>query len=97
PSLVAVLDTNFWLSTHVTIVTAGYAAGLLAAAVSHVYIVAKLLNLRKKDPGFYRNITRMVYGIICFGLFCSFIGTVLGGIWANYSWGRFWGWDPKEN
>jgi cytochrome c biogenesis factor len=39
----------------------------------------------------------MVYGTICFGLFFSLVGTILGGIWANYSWGRFWGWDPKEN
>ena len=39
----------------------------------------------------------MVYGIICFALFFSFVGTVLGGIWADQSWGRFWGWDPKEN
>jgi hypothetical protein len=39
----------------------------------------------------------MVYGVVCFGLLFSFTGTVLGGIWANDSWGRFWGWDPKEN
>ena len=39
----------------------------------------------------------MVYGIICFATFASFVGTVLGGIWADQSWGRFWGWDPKEN
>jgi cytochrome c biogenesis factor len=39
----------------------------------------------------------MTYGIICFALFFSFVGTVLGGIWADQSWGRFWGWDPKEN
>jgi cytochrome c biogenesis factor len=39
----------------------------------------------------------MTYGIICFALFYSFVGTVLGGIWADQSWGRFWGWDPKEN
>jgi cytochrome c biogenesis factor len=39
----------------------------------------------------------MTYGILCFGLFFSVLGTVLGGIWANESWGRFWGWDPKEN
>ncbi len=39
----------------------------------------------------------MVYGVICFALFFSFVGTVLGGIWADQSWGRFWGWDPKEN
>ena len=39
----------------------------------------------------------MTYGIICFAMLFSFIGTVLGGIWADQSWGRFWGWDPKEN
>src|SRR6185436_3236347 len=38
-----------------------------------------------------------VYGVTCFGLLFAFVVTVLGGIWANYSWGRFWGWDPKEN
>ncbi len=40
---------------------------------------------------------RMIYGVVCFGMFLSFTGTVLGGLWADYSWGRFWGWDPKEN
>jgi ABC-type transport system involved in cytochrome c biogenesis permease subunit len=39
----------------------------------------------------------MVYGIVCFATLFSFVGTVLGGIWADQSWGRFWGWDPKEN
>jgi ABC-type transport system involved in cytochrome c biogenesis permease subunit len=39
----------------------------------------------------------MVYGVICFATLFSFVGTVLGGIWADQSWGRFWGWDPKEN
>jgi Cytochrome C assembly protein len=39
----------------------------------------------------------MIYGIICFAALFSFVGTVLGGIWADQSWGRFWGWDPKEN
>ncbi|MGE4620373.1 MAG: cytochrome c biogenesis protein CcsA, partial [Planctomycetota bacterium] len=94
PSLVAVLDTNFWLSTHVTSVTLGYSAGLLAAAISHVWLIGKLFGIRKNDKDFYRSITRMVYGTICFGLFFSIVGTILGGIWANYSWGRFWGWDP---
>jgi cytochrome c biogenesis factor len=44
-----------------------------------------------------KEIGKMVYGTLCFGLLFSFIGTVLGGIWADQSWGRFWGWDPKEN
>ncbi len=97
PMLSAVLDTNFWLATHVTIINVGYAAGLLAAGIAHVFIFGKLLGIKRDDKPFYRSITRMVYGTMCFGLLFSFVGTVLGGIWANYSWGRFWGWDPKEN
>ena len=95
--LMAVLDTNFWLSTHVTTVTLGYAAGLLAAALGHVYLLARVFNVRRSDPGFYRSVSRMTYGVLCFGLLFSVLGTILGGIWANDSWGRFWGWDPKEN
>lgn len=97
PQLQAVLDTNFWLSTHVTSVTLGYSAGLLAAALGMVYVIAKLLGVRKGDDGFYKSIARMVYGVLCFGLLFSVVGTILGGVWANDSWGRFWGWDPKEN
>jgi ABC-type transport system involved in cytochrome c biogenesis permease subunit len=97
PSLVAVLDTNFWLSTHVTTVTLGYAAGLLASAMAHVYILGKVIGIKKDDKGFYKSVTRMTYGVVCFCLLFATVGTILGGIWANDSWGRFWGWDPKEN
>ncbi len=97
PQLVAVLDTNFWLATHVTIINVGYAAGMLAAGIAHVYVLSRLFNFKRDDRDFYRSLTRMVYGVTCFGLLFAFVGTVLGGIWANYSWGRFWGWDPKEN
>ncbi len=94
-SLVAVLNSNFWLATHVTTITIGYSSGLLAAALAHIYITAGLLH--RGGPEFQRSLGRMIYGIICFTLIFSLVGTVLGGIWANYSWGRFWGWDPKEN
>ena len=97
PSMVAVLDTNFWLATHVTTISMGYAAGLLAGALAHIYLFGKMLGIKKKDPGFYIALTRMVYGIFAFGFVFTFVGTLLGGIWANESWGRFWGWDPKEN
>jgi len=97
PNMVAVLDTNFWLATHVTTITIGYAAGLLAGAIAHIYVFAKLFGYRRGDAAFYAGITRMTYGVTCFGLLFSVVGTVLGGIWANESWGRFWGWDPKEN
>jgi cytochrome c biogenesis factor len=49
------------------------------------------------NPETSKSLSGMVYGIIAFSLFFSFVGTVLGGIWADQSWGRFWGWDPKEN
>ena len=39
----------------------------------------------------------MIYGTVCFAALLSLIGTILGGLWADDSWGRFWGWDPKEN
>ena len=97
PSLVAVLDTNFWLATHVTCITIGYSAGMLAALLGSVYLVAKAVGVKRGERSFYKNLGRMVYGVLCFGLIFSVVGTILGGIWANDSWGRFWGWDPKEN
>jgi len=128
----AVLDTNFWLATHVVVITLGYAstfvAGLLAilfiflgiftrvltqklgargaatasAAVGIVAGPSKGINMAKQlsSPGtadLSKALSKMVYGIVCFATLFSFTGTVLGGIWADQSWGRFWGWDPKEN
>lgn len=95
--LIAVLRSNFWLATHVVTITIGYAGGLLTAGLSHVYIFARLFNIDEGDKSFRRMMTRMVYGGVCFTLFFSLVGTILGGVWANDSWGRFWGWDPKEN
>ena len=93
----AVLRSNFWLSTHVIIITLGYSGGLIAAAMSHVFIYAKAFGLDRSDRSLCRFLTRAVYGFVCITLFFSLVGTVLGGSWANDSWGRFWGWDPKEN
>ena len=95
--LVAVLDSNFWLSTHVITITLGYSSGLLAALLSCGYILMRGLNLDGENKELRRSLTKAVYGCICLTVFLSLVGTVLGGIWANYSWGRFWGWDPKEN
>ncbi|MBK7644280.1 MAG: cytochrome c biogenesis protein CcsA [Planctomycetes bacterium] len=97
PSLVAVLDTNFWLATHVTAITVGYSAGMLAAVLGSFYLIAKAFGFRRDQRTFYSGLGRMVYGVLCFGVIFSTVGTILGGIWANDSWGRFWGWDPKEN
>ena len=97
PTLEAVLITNFWLATHVTCINIGYAGALLGSMVSMVYVLFRLFARGEKVVEFRRLLTRVAYGIICFGLLFSLVGTVLGGIWANDSWGRFWGWDPKEN
>ena len=153
----AVLDTNFWLATHVVVVTLGYAstfaAGLLAILYIFLGVFTPLLRQkigagartspsaamratvtadrtqlasaqpatlplpggegrgegeprdrsksqaanRKSENTLGSALGAMVYGIVCFATLFSFVGTVLGGIWADQSWGRFWGWDPKEN
>ncbi len=94
--LQAVLDTQFWLATHVTCITMGYATTLVAGFLGLLYVVRGVLTPSlSADTG--KELARMVYGTLCFALFFSFIGTVLGGLWADDSWGRFWGWDPKEN
>ncbi len=92
----AVLDTNFWLATHVVVVTLGYASTFVAGFLAIIYILRGLFT-RSLDPQMGKSLTRMIYGIVCFATLFSFVGTVLGGIWADQSWGRFWGWDPKEN
>jgi ABC-type transport system involved in cytochrome c biogenesis permease subunit len=97
----AVLDTNFWLATHVVTVTLGYAstfvAGLLAIAFILLGILTPLLSIPVGKANLGKALAKMVYAIVCFATLFSFVGTVLGGIWADQSWGRFWGWDPKEN
>ncbi len=92
----AVLDTNFWLATHVTSITIGYASTFLAGFLAMIYILRGVFT-RTLDEATAKALTRMVYGIVCFATLLSFVGTILGGIWADQSWGRFWGWDPKEN
>jgi ABC-type transport system involved in cytochrome c biogenesis permease subunit len=92
----AVLDTNIWLATHVVVITLGYASTFLAGFLGIVYILRGVLT-RSLGPAEQRDMTRMIYGILCFATLFSFVGTILGGIWADQSWGRFWGWDPKEN
>ncbi len=94
PVLQAVLDTQFWLATHVISVTLGYVATLVAGTLGIGYLIAGWIGQDEKK---LRDIYRCCYGAACFGILFSFIGTVLGGLWADDSWGRFWGWDPKEN
>jgi ABC-type transport system involved in cytochrome c biogenesis permease subunit len=94
--LQAVLDTQFWLATHVVTINLGYAATYMAGLWGVVYIllahVFPVLNQNDRH-----KLLRSLYGTLCFAILFSFVGTVLGGLWADDSWGRFWGWDPKEN
>jgi len=94
--LQAVLDTQFWLATHVVCITLGYSTTLLAGMLGVVYVLMGRIGNRLTDEQ-SQHLIRMTYGTLCFATFFSFVGTVLGGLWADDSWGRFWGWDPKEN
>ena len=93
----AVLDSNFWLTTHVLTVTIGYCATIMAGIMAIVWLVMRLARARILDAPARRTLAGCVYGVVCFALLFSFIGTVTGGIWGDQAWGRFWGWDPKEN
>ena len=92
--LVPVLRDNFWLSTHVLTETASYGAFALAMGFAHVVLFRYLLKPDAADRDAALHF--WLYRVIQLGILLITVGTILGGVWANYSWGRFWGWDPKE-
>ena len=94
--MVAVLDSNFWLGTHVTCVVFGYTATFVAGTLGVIYVIAGMFTPAINAEA-NKAFGKMLYGIVCFATLLSLVGTILGGIWADQSWGRFWGWDPKEN
>ncbi|MEN9468529.1 MAG: Cytochrome c biosis protein CcsA, partial [Verrucomicrobiota bacterium] len=89
--LVPVLMDNFWLTTHVLTITLSYAAFALALGVGHI-ILGKSLFGSKASPALHNYL----YRTLQIGVLLLAVGTILGAVWANYSWGRFWDWDPKE-
>src|SRR5258708_9607210 len=92
--LVPVLRDNFWLTVHVLTITLSYAAFALAMGFGHI-----LPWRYARDPAAARADAPMhfwLYRVLQLGVLLLAAGTILGGVWANYSWGRFWGWDPKE-
>ncbi len=93
--VVAVLDSNFWLTTHVLTITTGYAGCFLAGLLGHLVLILAIAQPGHRER--HRSLMKALYATIGFGLTFSFLGTMLGGVWADQSWGRFWGWDPKEN
>lgn len=89
--LTAVLNTNFWLATHVICISIGYAFCLITSAVAHFILWQ---GIRTKPT---IQLEQSLKKIVLWSLLLCTLGTILGGIWADQSWGRFWGWDPKEN
>ncbi len=89
--LVAVLRDNFWLTTHVLSITLSYSAFALALGVAHIALGKIIFG---KKPG--ADLYNYLYKCLQVGVFLLGAGTLLGAVWANYSWGRFWDWDPKE-
>jgi ABC-type transport system involved in cytochrome c biogenesis permease subunit len=88
PVVMAVLNTDFWLGTHVICITSGYAAAIITSLMAHYRL------WQGKIQG---NASHTLSLLALVSLLLTAVGTLLGGIWADQSWGRFWGWDPKEN
>jgi len=92
--LTAVLRNNMWLTIHVLTIVSSYAAFLLTAVLGHIALTMTFWGKRfakaQAEVHFY------IYRAMQIGILLLATGTILGGVWANYSWGRFWGWDPKE-
>lgn len=92
--LVPVLRDNFWLSIHVPTITLSYAGFALAYGLGHIILGHYLFAPQAKAR--IRNLSKWNYGVLQAGVLLLTTGIILGGIWAHFSWGRFWGWDPKE-
>lgn len=92
--LVPVLRDNFWLSTHVTTIILSYGALALSWVLANTVMIKKKFSvMSKQDENYY---SELIYTCLKYGTIMLAAGIILGGVWADYSWGRFWGWDPKE-
>jgi ABC-type transport system involved in cytochrome c biogenesis permease subunit len=92
--LVPVLRSNYWLTIHVLTITLSYAAFLLATGVAQVAVGFYAFKPQATEK--IKSLNLFLYRVVQVGVVLLAAGTILGGVWANYSWGRFWGWDPKE-
>ena len=89
-----VLRDNFWLTTHVLTETASYGAFMLGMAFGHILLIRYIINPAEARADSVLHF--WLYRVLQLGVLLITVGTILGAVWANYSWGRFWGWDPKE-
>jgi ABC-type transport system involved in cytochrome c biogenesis permease subunit len=92
--LTAVLRNNMWLTIHVLSIVSSYAAFLLTAVLGHIALVMTFWGKRYAKA--QAEVYYYIYRAMQIGILLIATGTILGGVWAYYSWGRFWGWDPKE-
>lgn len=100
-SLPAVLRSNYWLIVHVLTIVASYGVLAVGAVLGHVYLFKEVILGRKGSAAALTGnvshpLIAQTYRTIQIGLLLLTAGTILGGVWAADSWGRFWGWDPKE-
>ncbi len=97
-NLIPVLK-SYWLTIHVAVITAGYGFLGLGALLGLLVLVLMIVQGQEKNPGITRAIKELTYineMSLLIGLALLTVGNFLGGVWANESWGRYWGWDPKE-
>jgi cytochrome c-type biogenesis protein CcsB len=109
-TLPAVLRSNYWLIIHVITITSSYGVLAVASVLGHVYLFKEVIFRRRQDaaspapllpcsPAQSNGKSPLItqtYRTIQLGVLLLTAGTILGGVWAADSWGRFWGWDPKE-
>ncbi len=101
-NLAAVLRSNLWLTVHVLTIVSSYAAFALALVLGNIVLTQHLVLARRRGgqasalAASIRDNTRFIYRTLQVGVLLVAAGTILGGLWADVSWGRFWGWDPKE-
>jgi cytochrome c-type biogenesis protein CcsB len=97
-NLVPVLK-SYWLTIHVAVITASYGFLGLSALLALLVLILIILHGRHAQAHTLRSIKELTHineTSLLIGLFLLAVGNFLGGVWANESWGRYWGWDPKE-
>jgi ABC-type transport system involved in cytochrome c biogenesis permease subunit len=92
--IVAVLRSSYWLTIHVLTVTISYAAFSMAMILGNIVLIKSIFLKMEEDQ--LSRFSHYAYRSIQLGVLLLTAGIILGGVWADYSWGRFWGWDPKE-
>ena len=92
----AVLNSSVFLTVHVFTIALGFAGMILSGIVSHLVLFRGPAALPSAEMPKGSPLYALMYGTLVFGAVFTIVGTLLGGVWADYAWGRFWGFDPKE-